>query len=53
MKRITVDIPDGTHTELKISATRAGKSISEVVREMIDEHLAGGQEGSRGEGPTR
>lgn len=34
-KRVTVKVDDQTHHELKVKATQQGKSISDVIRDMI------------------
>ena len=38
-KRIGVDLQPETHKALKLAATEAGSTISDVIRQLINEHL--------------
>lgn len=39
--RLSIDIPDETHRELKAKAAREGTTISEVVRVAVERYLRG------------
>ncbi len=38
-KRLTVDLPDELHTNLKVLSAMLGKDMSDLVREMIKDYL--------------
>jgi len=42
-KRLVVDLPMRLHRELKVRAARDGSTISEVVRRLLEAHLASDQ----------
>lgn len=44
MKRLTLDIPEPLHRQIKLQATQQGKTMVEVLREILDREF--GQEGS-------
>ena len=39
IKRITVDVSEDFHHKVKVKATKEGKTISEVVRELLKRWL--------------
>ena len=39
-KRLNVNVSEHEHTELKLLATKQGKSISEVLRTLVSEYLS-------------
>jgi predicted DNA-binding protein len=43
MQRTTVKLPDDLDARLRHEAARRGKTVSEVTREAIEEHLGGGR----------
>lgn len=40
MKRTTVKLPDDIDAQVRLEAARRGMTISEVLRESVEEHLA-------------
>lgn len=38
--RLSIDLPDDLHRDLKAKAATEGKTISEVVRSMVEGYLA-------------
>ncbi len=38
-KRLTVDLPDDLHRNLKVLSAMLGKDMSDLVRQMIRDHL--------------
>ena len=48
MKRITVDLEDALHTQLKIQCATEGITIMNLVRRLVEQYLAkGGDHGKR------
>jgi hypothetical protein len=43
MKRTTVKLPDELDAQLRHEAARRGMTISELTREAVEKHLAGGR----------
>ena len=41
-KRITVKVPEDLHRKVKIKATYLGKTISDVVREFLEQFVEDG-----------
>ena len=39
MKRLTVDVSDDFHRRVKVKATQEGKTISDVLRELLQRWL--------------
>jgi plasmid stability protein len=38
-KRITINVPQDLHRQARIEAARSGRSLSDILREMIDAWL--------------
>lgn len=48
MKRTTVMLPDEALARLRHESRLRGSSVSEIVRDAVERHLAKGDAGSRG-----
>ena len=40
MKRLTIDVPLSLHTRLKTACAASEKKIADVVRDLIENHIA-------------
>jgi hypothetical protein len=40
MKRLTIDVPRSLHTRLKTACAASEKKIADVVRDLIENHVA-------------
>jgi macrodomain Ter protein organizer (MatP/YcbG family) len=38
-KRLTIDVPVSLHTKLKILSAKVQKTMSEIIKELLDEKL--------------